>query len=47
MLKKDSILKRTRCLLREFIEPIVQKADKPRKKFIYQAVGSILLSGLQ
>lgn len=45
MLNKDFIVKRTRCLLREFIEPIVQKADKPRKKFIHQAVGSILLSG--
>ena len=45
MLNKDFILKRTRCLLKEFIEPIVQKADKPRKKFIRQAVGAILLAG--
>lgn len=45
MLKKDFILNNTRCLLNEFIGPIVQKADKPRKKFIRQAVGAILLSG--
>ena len=45
MLNNDFILKRTRCLLKEFIEPIVQKADKPRKKFIRQAVGAILLAG--
>lgn len=45
MLRKDFILNKTRSLLREFINPIVQNSDKPRKKFIQQAVGSILLSG--
>ena len=45
MLSKDFILNKTRGLLNEFIGPIVQKADKPRKKFIHQAVGSILMSG--
>ena len=45
MLKRDYILNKTRSLLNEFIGPIVQKADKPRKKFIRHAVGAILLSG--
>lgn len=45
MLKKDFILNKTRCLLNEFINPIIEKADKPRKKFLRQAIGAILLSG--
>jgi hypothetical protein len=43
--EKDFIITKTRCLLNEFISPLVQKADKPRKRFIRQAVGAILLSG--
>ena len=46
MVSNNFILNKTRCLLNEFIGPIVQKADKPRKKFIHQAVGGILLSGI-
>ncbi len=45
MLKRDFILNKTRCLLNEFINPIIEKADKPRKKFLHQAIGAILLSG--
>ena len=45
MLGKDFIISKTRCLLNEFIDPIAQKTDKPRKKFLHQAVGAILLSG--
>ena len=45
MLRSDFILNKTRCLLNEFISPIVQNADKPRKTFIRQAVGAILMSG--
>ncbi len=45
MLKKDFIIRKTRCLLIEFISPIIQKADKPRKKFLRQVVAAILLSG--
>jgi hypothetical protein len=45
MLKKDFILKNTRCLLIEYIKPIINKTDKPRKKFLHQAIGAILLSG--
>ena len=45
MLKKDFILNNTRCLLNEYINPIISKADKPRKKFLRQTIGAILLSG--
>lgn len=45
MLSKDFILNKTRCLFREFIDPIVQNSDKPSKKFIHQAVGAIAMSG--
>jgi len=45
MLKKDFILNNTRCLLNEYINPIISNADKPRKKFLCQAIGAILLSG--
>ena len=45
MLHADFILNKTRCLLREFIEPIVQNADKPRKTFIHQALSAVLISG--
>ncbi len=45
MLPKDFVLCKTRNLLNEFMAPITAKADKPRKKFLRQAVGAILLSG--
>ncbi|UCG46261.1 MAG: transposase [Phycisphaerales bacterium] len=45
MPSNDFILNKTRCLLHEFVGPIVEDADKPRKKFIRQAVGAILLAG--
>lgn len=45
MLQKDLILCKTRNLLNEFMAPIIEKADKPRQKFLPQAVGAILLSG--
>jgi hypothetical protein len=45
MLKKDIILNNTRCLLNEYINPIIQKADKPRKKFLRQSIGAILVLG--
>jgi hypothetical protein len=45
MLQKDLILCKTRNLLNEFMTPIIAKADKPRQKFLPQAVGAILLSG--
>jgi hypothetical protein len=45
MLRKDFILCKTRNLLNEFMAPIAEKVDKPRQKFLSQAVGAILLSG--
>ena len=45
MLRKDLIISKTRNLLNEFIAPITAKADKPRRKFLRQALGAILLSG--
>jgi hypothetical protein len=41
MLKKDFILNDTRCLLNEYINPIISKIDKPGKKFLRQAIGAI------
>jgi hypothetical protein len=43
ILRKDFILCKTRILLNEFMAPITEKADKPRQKFLRQAVGAILL----
>lgn len=45
MLRKDFILCKTRNLLTEFMATIIAKTDKPRQKFLHQAVGAILLSG--
>ena len=45
MLRKDLIISKTRNLLNEFMAPIMAEADKPRRKFLRQALGAILLSG--
>lgn len=45
MLRKDFILCKTRNLLDEFMAPIQAKTDRPRRKFLRQAVGAILISG--
>lgn len=45
MLRKDFIICKTRNLLNEFMTPIITDADKPRQKFLRQAVAAILLSG--
>lgn len=44
MLRKDLVLCKTRNLLTEFMAPITAKADKPRQRFLHQAVGAILIS---
>ena len=41
MLKKDFILNDTRCLLNEYINPIISKTDKPGTKILRQAIGAI------
>jgi len=45
MLRKDLIICKTRQVLDEFMAPIVAQADKPRQRFLRQAVGAILFSG--
>jgi len=45
MLRKDSVLCKTRNLLNEFMAPVTAKTDKPRRKFLRQTIGAILLSG--
>jgi len=38
MIGKDFIITQTRCLLNEFIAPIVEKTDKPRQKYLRSSV---------
>jgi hypothetical protein len=45
MLRKDMIVCKTRNLLHEFMAPIIAEVDKPRQKFLPQAIRGILLSG--
>jgi len=45
MLRKDLILSKTRNLLNEFVAPLLAVADKPRRKFLRQALGAILFGG--
>ena len=45
MIRKDFILSQARNLLSEFLQPIADRTDRPRKKFLRQTVGAILLSG--
>jgi hypothetical protein len=45
MLRKDFIIHKTKSLLNEFMTPIIATADRPRQKFLSQAVGAILFSG--
>jgi hypothetical protein len=45
MLGKDFLICKTRTELCEFIQPITEHLDRPRKKFLRQVIGAILLSG--
>jgi len=45
MLRKDFVLHKTKILLSEYLNPIISNTDKPRQKFLRQAVAAILLSG--
>lgn len=45
MLDKDFVICKTRTKLCEFIGPITEPLDRPRKKFLRQIIGAILLSG--
>ena len=45
MLHKDLVLHKTKTLLGEFLNPVIANTDKPRRKFLHQAIAAILLSG--
>ena len=45
MVREDLIIGKTRMLLDEFLSPMQSSVDKPRKRFLKQAVRGILLSG--
>lgn len=45
MLRKDFIISKTRNYMAQFINPIAIAADKPRRKFLREVLGAILISG--
>lgn len=45
MLRKDLLIHKTRELLNEFLTPLLQEVDKPRKRFLQQGIRGILFSG--
>jgi hypothetical protein len=45
MVREDIIICKTRALLDEFLAPMQAHVDKPRKRFLTQAVRGIVLSG--
>lgn len=45
MVREDLIIGKTRALLDEFLTPMQAQVDKPRQRFLTQAVRGILLSG--
>lgn len=44
-MRKDLLIRHTRRLLGEFIAPMLDAVDKPRKRFLQQAIRGILFSG--
>jgi len=45
MVRKDLLIHKTRTLLGEFLAPMIESVDRPRKRFLHQAVRGILFSG--
>ncbi len=45
MMRKDLLTRKTQTLLSEFLSPLVERVDKPRKRFLQQAIRGILFSG--
>lgn len=45
MIRKDLVIDKTRKLLGEFLAPMQSRVDKPRRRFLAQAVRGILFSG--
>jgi Transposase DDE domain len=44
-MRKDLLIRHTRRLLREFVAPMLEVVDKPRKRFLPQVLRGILFSG--
>jgi len=45
MVPNDLLIYKTRTLLHEFLSPVIESVDRPRKRFLHQAVRGILFSG--
>jgi hypothetical protein len=45
MVRDDIIIGKTRALLDEFLGPMQAQVDRPRRRFLKQAVRGIVLSG--
>ncbi len=45
MMRKDLLIHKTRDLLNEFLAPMLATVDKPRQRFLAQALRGILFSG--
>ena len=45
MVPKDLLIHKSRMLLGEFLAPLVEQVDKPRKRFLQQVIRGILFSG--
>jgi len=44
-MRKDLLIRHTQKLLGEFVAPMLEAVDKPRKRFVQQAIRGILFSG--
>ena len=44
-IRKDLLIRKTRMLLGEFLTPILDEVDRPRKRFLPQVIRGILFSG--
>jgi len=45
MIRQDWILSKVKTLMAEYLADMLIEADKPRRKFLRQALGAILISG--
>ncbi len=45
MIRQDLLIRKTRTLLGEFLAPLLEAVDKPRQRFVQQAMRGILFSG--
>lgn len=43
--RKDLLIRRTRMLLGEFLTPLLEEVDRPRRRFLPQVIRGILFSG--